>query len=531
MGTNLVATHRVKDSSNNTTGFIINKQFYTDYYIKKNIEYIDNLIITKSGIIKAKKRLPEIYYKDTVVRWKYNEITKENPFKRDIQKDLKDWKEHNYKCILQLDGSRQIGKTTELKKFAYKNYEYIIYVNLATDEYDFNDLVKNGSTQIEFEKYCRKAGLPHFSNSRKTILIIDEIQVNTFVFNALRSIRSSIKCDIVITGSYLGRYFLNNINTQESRPFFSAGTITKLKMSSLSFKEFCRVFNSERKLNNINLFGKSDDKDYKELQELYNIYKEIGGYPAVIKEFISSRNMDRCYKIIEDLLATFKDESRNYFEHPKDVEVFDTVYDSILKEMCIEKRGTGKNIIDVIKNISINSMKESANLVTNKEVSNAIMWIKYCGVIDTCNLANDGDIRNIIPSRRIYFRDCGIVSYLAKKSAINKASLDGIITETFVFNELIKLFETPFNKCKVKEKLCFSLYGVYELDFMLIDTKNIIYGIEVKTNTGDPKSLKIFIDKHLINKGIVAKPTKGGHSDKFDTIPIYTVAARFPYNK
>lgn len=45
MGTGLTATHRVKDSSNNTIGFIINKQFYTDYYLEKNIEYIDNLTL------------------------------------------------------------------------------------------------------------------------------------------------------------------------------------------------------------------------------------------------------------------------------------------------------------------------------------------------------------------------------------------------------------------------------------------------------------------------------------------------------
>lgn len=35
----------------------------------------------------------------------------------------------------------------------------------------------------------------------------------------------------------------------------------------------------------------------------------------------------------------------------------------------------------------------------------------------------------------------------------------------------------------------------------------------------------------LMERGIVVKPTKGGHGDKFDTIPIYMVGCRFPYHE
>lgn len=56
-----------------------------------------------------------------------------------------------------------------------------------------------------------------------------------------------------------------------------------------------------------------------------------------------------------------------------------------------------------------------------------------------------------------------------------------------------------------------------------------MYGIEAKTAKGNPLPLRVFIDKHYIDRGIVVKPTAGGHGDKFDTIPIYTVGCRFPY--
>ena len=60
------ATHRVKDSSNNTVGFIIENQFIALYNVINNINSIDNLKITFNGIIKAKEELPCVRYVDAV---------------------------------------------------------------------------------------------------------------------------------------------------------------------------------------------------------------------------------------------------------------------------------------------------------------------------------------------------------------------------------------------------------------------------------------------------------------------------------
>ena len=75
----------------------------------------------------------------------------------------------------------------------------------------------------------------------------------------------------------------------------------------------------------------------------------------------------------------------------------------------------------------------------------------------------------------------------------------------------------------------FSVYGNYELDFMIVDKNNNAIGIEIKTQNGTHKSLNVYLDKKLINRGIVAKPGSGGHSEKFDTIPIFAVGCRYPY--
>ena len=71
-------------------------------------------------------------------------------------------------------------------------------VDLTDDRHNFIEVINNGCSPLEFEKYCRRASLPHFVDSKSTILIIDEIQSSSKVYNAIRKLHDSIKCDIII---------------------------------------------------------------------------------------------------------------------------------------------------------------------------------------------------------------------------------------------------------------------------------------------------------------------------------------------
>lgn len=499
------ATHRVKDTDGSTSGFMVEGKFVAYNLAKNSISKIENLTLQKNGIIRAERALPEIDYHDTVVRTAYEKLLQENPFQRDIQRELEHWKNTRYGQVLQLGGPRQVGKTTELLKFAYGNYKYIIYVNLADDRFHFADITKSSNIWLSMQDYCDRAGLMPYQDSRDTILIIDEIQTDKKVYNSIRVLKSSLKCDIVITGSYLGIVF------NREGFFLPAGTITYADMSAMNFKEFARVFQLDSRLMSIDLYGEDEKKYYDELEGLYKIYRQIGGYPEVVKRYVRTRSVQESHLVIGDLLRIFKEESRNYFSQARDVEVFETVYTAALEEMCREKRGTGKDHLE-------------------NEIANTIVWLTYTGILAACDLAVDGDIRKISKNRRLYFSDCGVVSYLIKNTLIADSSLEGLLTETFVFNELRYLFKADGIHQRVTgSNVCFSVYQGNELDFMLADSDKIIYGIEVKTTRGNPLSLKVFIDKRLIGKGIVAKPTCGGRGDYFDTIPVYAVGCRFPY--
>lgn len=516
------ATHKVQDSRNKLVGFMIDNKFFTDYFVVKNIDLIDNLFITEKRVIESENKLPVIQYKE-ITKIIYEDLIKQNPFERDIQKDLLAWKNNPLHKVLQVEGSRQIGKTTEILKFAYQNYEYVIYVNLATDEYTFIDTVINeGSHILAMEAYCRKANLPHFVNNDNTILIIDEIQINSKAYNSIRTINGGLDCDFIVTGSYLGRLI------GDKNFFIPAGTISLLKMLPLSFSEFCRIYKKDQLLEMIDLYGNAASDDYEKLFELYDIYRKIGGYPEVLKTYLKTNSIDACYGAVGDLLELFKQESRYYFSNDKEISVFDNVYTEAVKQMCSEKKGSGIKLVEDVTQIIKKSQK---CILSRDEVARAIRWIIYAGIIGECNLSIDGSFLNMAPSRRLYYMDCGIAAITANRAGLPPSTVDGFLTENFVYTELYRLYKTNYANSKVRGDLpCFSTYSNYELDFIVLAKDGARYGIEVKTKSGDPKSLKIYIDKKLIDKGIVAKRTIGGHGEKYDSIPIYAVGARFPYH-
>ena len=126
------ADYRVKNNQK-TVGFIVDKKYVKYYDALKNIEFIDNLVVNKAQVIRSKRgKLKEISIQE-VNKKIYQKFVKENSLVRDIEKEFEEWKINFSDYVLYVSGARQTGKTTELLKFAYKNYDQILYVNLANE--------------------------------------------------------------------------------------------------------------------------------------------------------------------------------------------------------------------------------------------------------------------------------------------------------------------------------------------------------------------------------------------------------------
>lgn len=514
-------THRVKNSNNKTCGFIIdNKKYQTYYNVLNNIELFDNITIVDGNIIKSKKGKLKVISKRNVNENCYRALEKENELVRDIQKDLEAWKDNNSDLVLYVIGARQIGKTTEICKFAYKNYEQVIYVNLANNNMNeaFEKAVSNSDIYFGLIQYCRAMKLEEFENSKNTIIIIDEIQENVKIYNSIRSLQSGLICNIAVTGSYLGK-------TINSKYFKPAGNTLRIEMLPLSFAEFCNTFDCRNLLYNIDIHGKDSTENYEKLYQLYSIYIQIGGYPSVVSKYKKTKSIKECMILLRELINTFTDESASYFRNSKSKIIFENVYKEAFRTIAYEKKGTSSKDIETITGFVKESTKEH---VSRGEVSDAIAWLKYSNIIGSCDLYNQGKVSQLLHERRFYFMDCGIANCISQITPVNNDTVRGMLTENFAYTELYRLYKKDLVK---GDKPCCSIYNDNELDFMIVDKNDVKYGIEIKSsNDSEPKSLLIYLDKDLIDKGYLAGKTKGGIRNRIYSIPIYTVGCRFPYN-
>ncbi len=523
----MLATHRVKNSDNDTVGFIIGNKFYNNYYASRYITSIDNLSMTKSGNFRAKFELPIVKYLD-ISKSIAKDIINKNPFKRDIQLDFKRWKDSGAKQVLRLLGPRQSGKTTELKKFAYSDYENVIYINLADDKYGFLNMLENRQSNLEWmhsiiESYCLVANLPKLLNNRKTILIIDEIQISAKCYNSIRDLRAEYNFDMIVTGSYLAITYI------KKEYFPPAGTIADMNILPLSFAEFCDIFNKRKTLESVNIFNEIATEQHKEIDKLYEIYRQIGGYPEVVKNYINTGNIIDAQNTIKTLIYLFKNESAVYFSTPRQVDIFNAIFKQAIVQMCSGNKNYNIRPFEKITDVVT---KETKLFASRKEIDTSINWLVFSKIIGLCHQSIDGKLANIQIGKRIYYLDCGIANYLMlTSSGLDKSNIQGVLTETFAYNELYKLHNSNevFNKVK-GDTPTFSTLGQYELDFIEEGMDDRIYGVEIKTKDGDPKSLKVYISRGLVDRGIVAKRTAGHKGEKIDMIPIWAVGCRFPYN-
>lgn len=516
----MIATSRVKNSAGKTVGFIVDGGYYGYYSILGNIDLIDNLTVTANGVIKTRGKALDSVKVSDVNFLRYTKLCKDNQLSRDIQYELNEWKNRWNDYVMYLTGARQIGKTTEILKFAYSHYEQIIYINLAKESSlkEFEKAVSSGSVVLGIARYCINEGLEPFVNSSSTAVIIDEIQESCTVYNSIRALQGELECHIIVTGSYLGKVL-------NSRYFKPAGNLKEIEMMPLSFREFCRAFNRSNILDSISLYGKSNGKDYEILEKLYSVYTKIGGYPAVVREYVRSKSISRCYEVIKTIIDRFTEESASYFNNNKCYIVFDNVYKAALISITKEKKGTSSKDIKDITNF----IKEDTNEhVSRGEVNSAVSWLKYSKILGGCDLYNQGNVMDLLSERRMYFMDCGIASYVAQLTAIDKETIKGMIAETFVYNELYRLYKTGVLK---GDKPCCSVVGDFELDFMLVDKNDVKYGIEVKaTSSTHTKSISYCIDRGVIDRAYLAEITHGDENKTVKRIPIYTVGCRFPYS-
>lgn len=438
-------------------------------------------------------------------------------FSRDIYKELLTWKKDKNNKVLEVSGARQVGKTYILKKFAKENFTHFIYINMAEETgKEFLQCVEAaekweiGQKRPEKPLYdAIKLYDVDFMDDENTLIMIDEIQESSLVYNKIRTFAREFKSYVVVTGSYLGR-------TYEKEFFLPAGDIYNITLNTLSFEEFLDIFDKRSMLKELDFFGESDHKYYDEIRGYYELYLQIGGYPAVVKRYLETKSVEAIFPEIGNIIQIFIQESQRYLGDVKDMNIFEQLLPAVAQTMIKEKKGNS----DLITELSSIIYKEESNRVTKRNINQAIAWLYRSNVIGYCGKANECNILDTSSNVRFYFQDVGVARYFLNIAGADRATIRGILAETFVYRYLQELC----NSYKIAG--ISPLFGVYkegEIDFFVNNRENYKnFGIEVKAGNTSEKTAELLLrDKKVDGIYMLKGDTYGGIHEQMYTIPIY----------
>ena len=269
--------------------------------------------------------------------------------KRDIYEKLLDWKKRDSHKVLELRGARQVGKTYILNKFAQENYKTFLYINMVqTTGAEFLACLEKATAWVP--GMLRKEQPLHdamrlfderFQDTKDTIVVIDEIQDSAKVYSLIRQFAREFSCDFIITGSYLGKTL--------SREYFQpVGDLDIMILDTLTFEEFLDAEGKRDLYNSVDLYGKSSHEAYDELKRYYDLYCQIGGYPAVVKTYLETRDMEICQTELDRVIHIFTEESQGYFDNVLDINLFGQLLPAVAQTMIREKKGS----VDLITELS-----------------------------------------------------------------------------------------------------------------------------------------------------------------------------------
>ena len=443
-------------------------------------------------------------------------------FYRDIYKDIAEWKNgYNKNKVLFIEGSRQIGKTHVINNFVNKNFKKIIKINLMTDDKEALNLIdaqimeerisgKLNREEVNFNHELFKRFSASFEDCEDLVIVIDEIQEDYKIFNRIRQFAREFKAKFIVTGSYLGLTIMREEFKQ------SAGDTVTIEMTPMTFEEFIKACGKYELYESLDLYGNSNKEDYDEIHKYFNDYLKVGGYPEAVERYILTGNADTSY--YKELLVTILNESQKYFNLDS---IQGTLVDYNSLESCIygitrlllkEKKGLDNgNYIAELKKI----MKDKNMKITENNCNLAMAWIDRAGLINDCSKVVDFKFDEKTFNQRFYFNDVGLSNYLFdiyNENKSNKSEINGLINETFIFNELRKI-----------SKPNFGMYNKGELDFVYFDKQNsLLYGIEVKAGKNTGGTITTALQDGKIDRALYCKGnTYGGIDGKKITIPIY----------
>ena len=403
-------------------------------------------------------------------------------FKRKVDALLDNWLKKDYKTPALVVGIRQCGKTETIKEFAKRNKLKLVELNFWTNP----EFCMDFEGQLDVDTIISNISL-RFPNvdfkQNKTLIFFDEIQDCPRARLSFKNFKNDERYKVIGSGSYLG---INGYVTGDTTPI-PIGYENVYQMKTMDFEEFLWAMGYKAEQINILIDCFNEKKPVQE--NIHNLYKElylkyacVGGFPKVVKEYLTTRRIVDAFKELNntvfDMKTDFgrrKDKKGNPIFKASEVARIQSVFDLIPtflaknnKRFIVSKISGG---VQYDKNDAIEYLKQ-AHIVS--KVHN----------VEVPSLPLAGE--KIEAQFKLFPEDIGIVMAMYgidTVAAVNRGELGqgkGAIYEALVFDSLNKAGIEPYY---------FAKESGLEIDFV-ISYKGVATLVETKAKTGNTKSSK-----------------------------------------
>jgi len=427
--------------------------------------------------------------------------------KRDMERELFNWKEHKDRLPLLLRGARQVGKSYIVEGFGKKAFKNLVVVN-----FEFRPELKQCFTTLDPIEIINKLQLIMgvTIEAETTLLFLDEIQECPNAIMALRYFKEKYNRLAVIGAGSLMEFALNSPDFR-----MPVGRIQFIYLEPLSFGEFLTASGNERlrhHLQEIRLNSAFDDAVHQKLMDLLRIYLIVGGMPAVVKEYLENRNFLNCQRIQNSLLQTYRSDFGKYAktsEHKYLQKVFDEaprLVGSRIKYSNIDSDSKSRDI------------KQALNLLKLAGIIHPVYATAASGLPLGAQV-NETKFKLNFLDVGLMQNACGLQTELTLTNDFIQINA-GAVTEQLIGQELRAYFDSYLERDLffwARDKKSSSA----EVDYVIV-VDSLILPVEVKAGkTGALKSLKLFIEEKNVSFGIRFSQEKLSLYDKVLTLPLY----------
>lgn len=376
-------------------------------------------------------------------------------------------------------GQRQVGKTTTIKNFFFKNNIDFAYVDLSKDA-KIHEIIK----RFDIDDLIQWSKVKYGFNKNSPYIFFDEAQHCLQIVQMLKYFRElNPELRIIVAGNLLQLKLFEN----KEKIMYPTGKVLLVKLNPLSFEEF--IENIYPNINDqlIDCFRNKNIDSlnvvYKnKLLDSYYKYLLIGGMPKPVASYIESikNNYPNVFKksfndiltLREIYLEDIKDHFGSITEKNKSEAIFTDLHLQISKE---NKRFIVSNINMKNRENINNRLRDFVIPIRKLMISGIIYSIKYLKELKVPFICFTEESKF-----KLYYSD---ISFYTKNYDLSYEQIDtntndwniikSGVAENFVFNELNNNY--PINLPCAKDWYTYSKKNKNENIKIVFCCMNIIY--------------------------------------------------------